>query len=354
MEAMNLKRVLCTPEPTDTADSSPARKQLKVTTQHPFDATTSTASQDQQHTVDERNARTFLAANNRRPSHASNTLTHIASQAQYDRPQPPQTVDAATQTVETLPPYTASFGRPACQTCGRDDLLRPDLNRHRKSPYCVDRRTFQLAYARIIQQYSCARIPRILATFDKWNGQETEYHYQESDWGKVESLLAGHETMSWVRWFSTLPKLTKLCRDLDWYFGGRSHYPPAYLHEDPDSNSLPHDRLHEQPNLSPSTYPPPYLPSTADTGFNTDPTAAAVDTSSAPTEAEAATHGTASSSVDSPTVAEPGFRIYQYHSDGRFRCSGCTKSYTRPSDLRKHWRARKCEPRQGQVMCSTG
>jgi len=316
---MSLKRILAsdTPDNLDTPET-PARKQHKVTAQHcsrlhAFGATTSTASRDKQY---DNSAQTVDAVRYANPAQTYNAVNQYPLHAY-----PSQPLDVRCS-VETAPPITAGVSsgasyigrspfkrdkksivvnpgdyytpsnecKPVCGTCGRDDLLWDDLDRHQESPYCVNERTFKLAYAKAVLNYRYDQLPAVLSRFDKQQGQTTKYY--TSDLDKVTSLLSGGRGRgrSWIRWFSTLPRLTKLCRDLDNHFHWYP-YPPPYPIPYQKPKPPPHHIIRENPNPIyplnyPSTYPRLCLPSIAPT-YALEMTAAG--TSSAPNQLEAAT-----------------------------------------------------------------
>ncbi|KAG9186439.1 hypothetical protein G6011_09547 [Alternaria panax] len=290
-DPMSLKRILTT-DNLDTPET-PARKQHKVTAQHcsrlqAFGPTTSTTSRDKQY---DNSAQTIDTVEYANPAETYNAVNQYPPHAY-----PSQTLDVRCS-VEMLPPNTAGVSsgasniggspskrdkkfivvnpgdyntpnneyQPVCGTCGRDDLIWDDLNRHQESPYCMNERTFKLAYAKAVLNYGYDQLPAVLARFDKERGQTAQYY--RSDLDEVISLLEGGRGRSWVRWFSTLPRLTKLCHDLDNYFHWYP-YPPAYSIPYQKPKPPPHHILRENPNLTypldyPSTYPRPCLPSRA-------------------------------------------------------------------------------------------
>jgi hypothetical protein len=316
---MSLERILA-PNTSDTLETpeTPARKQHKVRAQHcshlhAFGATTSTASRDKRY---DNSAQTVDAVKYANPAQTYNAVNQYAPHAY-----PSQPLDVRCS-VETAPPITAgvssgasNIGRspskrdkkfivvnpgdyytpsneysPVCGTCGRDDLIWDDLDRHQKSPYCVNERTFKLAYAKVVLNYRYDQLPAVLSRFDKQHGQTTKYY--KSDLDKVFLLLSGGRGRgrSWIRWFSTLPRLTKLCLDLDNHFHWYP-YPPAYRIPYQKPKPSPHRIIRETPNPTyplnyPSTYPRPCLPSIAPT-YALEMTAAG--TSSAPNCLEATT-----------------------------------------------------------------
>lgn len=70
--------------------------------------------------------------------------------------------------------------------------------------------------------------------------------------------------MVYVRWLSTLPKLRRLCRDLDHHFG-RNEYPPAYFVSASEPRSQRKSRLSINPSSKPLTYAPSHPPFTVST-----------------------------------------------------------------------------------------
>ncbi|KAH6879000.1 hypothetical protein BKA58DRAFT_398986 [Alternaria rosae] len=189
---MSLERILA-PDTSDNLDTSetPAGKPHKVTAQHcsglhAFGATTSTASRDKRY---DNSAQTVDAVNVEKAP----PITAGVSSGASNIGRIPFKRDKKFIVVNPGDCYTPSNEyNPICGTCGRDDLIFDDLNRHQKSPYCVNERTFKLAYAKAVLNYRYDQLPAVLSRFDKQHGQTTKYC--KSDLDRVLSLLSGAPT----------------------------------------------------------------------------------------------------------------------------------------------------------------
>jgi hypothetical protein len=194
---------------------------------------------------------------------------------------------------------------PSCEAersciCGRDDLIvGKDLKRHISSPFCVTERIFKLLYARVVLCLRDAVISNKLAAFDKACGNQTT-DYQNRDWAKANSVLAeGRRCSSYVRWLSTLPRLTESCRNLDCYFG-QSPYPSAYSAQQPK----------RKPRRNSPPWLPPSIPEPYGGPIELAATKAISDIDPPPTEADAATTTTSDvDASDSSTIYDTGFNI---------------------------------------------